>query len=249
MKIIEEGGVNTHAEKMQSFQNVDTESKNFQNQIANAQKRLKELASDNELSAEEKAKKRQEIQKQITELNNQLRQHQIEMRREQQEKEKSKSAEEMSGEEQGRLSSEEECRIVGMSQNGMRAIISANTAISHAKTQGHVNMSIESRMRVLQSEIRQDTGRGENIDLKQSELKNLEDKALRAKGAKMEILDEALRDMKKAATKEIQPDNKSGEEKKGNAEDEVSVSPAFMAKKKTDAYVKGKMFSNMDIHI
>ena len=60
---------------------TDSVSKNIQNQIANAQNQLQELSANENMSAEEKMKKRQEIQQQITDLNNQLRQHQIEQRK------------------------------------------------------------------------------------------------------------------------------------------------------------------------
>lgn len=63
-------------------QGSDAYSRNLQNQIANAQKRLKETASNQELTPEEKMKKKQEIQQEIASLNQQLRQHQMEVRRE-----------------------------------------------------------------------------------------------------------------------------------------------------------------------
>ena len=65
---------------------LDSVSKNIQNQIANAQKKLQELSSNEELSIEDKMKKRQEIQQEINNLNQQLRQHQMEQRKEQQTK-------------------------------------------------------------------------------------------------------------------------------------------------------------------
>ena len=67
----------------------DSVSKNIQNQIANAQQKLQDLSSNEELSLEDKMKKRQEIQQEITNLNQQLRQHQIEHRKEQQSKKSS----------------------------------------------------------------------------------------------------------------------------------------------------------------
>ena len=47
---------------------ADPETKNYQNQIASAQSQLQKLSSDNNISQEEKAEKRKEIQKQIMEL-------------------------------------------------------------------------------------------------------------------------------------------------------------------------------------
>ena len=67
-------------------QTTDSVSKNIRDQIANAQKQLQEISSNKEMSVEQKMKRRQEIQQQISDLNNQLRQHQIEQRKQQQEK-------------------------------------------------------------------------------------------------------------------------------------------------------------------
>lgn len=44
---------------------IDTEAKDIQNQITSKQQNLNRLSTDSEMSAEEKAKERQEIQKQI----------------------------------------------------------------------------------------------------------------------------------------------------------------------------------------
>ena len=74
-------GVNTQMGQMGMNRAADSYSHNIQNQIANAQKQLQELSSSEEMTLEEKMKKRQEIQQQISDLNMQLRQHQMEQRR------------------------------------------------------------------------------------------------------------------------------------------------------------------------
>lgn len=82
MKINGFNGTNTQTGVMGMAQANDSVSKNIQNQIANAQQKLQDLSSNEELSLEDKMKKRQEIQQEITNLNQQLRQHQIEQRKE-----------------------------------------------------------------------------------------------------------------------------------------------------------------------
>ena len=67
---------------------MDSFSINIKNEIARKQKEQQEISSNKSLSAEEKMKKRQEIQRQINDLYNQLRQHQIEQRREKQQAER-----------------------------------------------------------------------------------------------------------------------------------------------------------------
>ena len=61
----------------------DTSSKTLQNQLANTEQRLNRLSSDSKISAEEKAKERQELQKQIAELNRKLQLLQLEKEEEQ----------------------------------------------------------------------------------------------------------------------------------------------------------------------
>lgn len=68
-------------------QPVDSVSKNIQNEISDVQRKRQELSSKEDISVEEKQKKRQEMQQEISRLNAQLRQRQAEMRREKQQKE------------------------------------------------------------------------------------------------------------------------------------------------------------------
>ena len=62
MRINGFSGTNTQTGTMGMTQGNDSVSKNIQNQIANAQQKLQDLSSNEELSVEDKMKKRQEIQ-------------------------------------------------------------------------------------------------------------------------------------------------------------------------------------------
>ena len=73
-------------------QQMDSYSKSIQEQINNAQEQLQSIGENKELSPDEKMKRRQEIQKQISDLQNQLRQHQIEQQRENRQKKSSGSS-------------------------------------------------------------------------------------------------------------------------------------------------------------
>ena len=66
MKINGFNGTNTQTGAMGMAQANDSVSKNIQNQIANAQQKLQDLSSNEERSLEDKMKKRQEIQQEIT---------------------------------------------------------------------------------------------------------------------------------------------------------------------------------------
>ena len=158
-------GANTQTAQMGMNQAMDSYSKNIQNQIANAQKQLQELSSNEGMTPEEKMKKRQEIQQQISDLNMQLRQHQIEQRKEKQQA-KGSSMDEIPDGTNAKTGS----KNAGLSQASMTAMISADASIKQAKAQGSVATKMEGRAGVLKSEIKLDEARGGDATKKKEEL-------------------------------------------------------------------------------
>jgi len=193
---------------------TDSVSKNIQNQIANAQKELQELSSNKEMSIEEKMNRRQEIQQQITDLNNQLRMHQIEMRREQQQS-KSTSMDDMLG--GTRKVSNTGNQRAGLSQASMQAIISADSAISQVQSSGRVVTKMEGRAGVLEAEIKLDSARGGNVEAKQEELAEVQQKASQAQASQMNVLANANEELEEAAKTEQKTESKDD---KATIEDE-----------------------------
>ena len=167
MRINGLNGANTPAGGMNMTKATDSVSKNIQNQIANAQKQLQELSANKDMSIEEKMKKRQEIQQQITDLNNQLRQHQIEQRKEQQAKKS--SMDDMLGGSR-KTTPKAGTQSTGLSQASMKAMISADSAMAQAQVQGSVATRMEGRAGVLESEIKLDMARGDDVEKKKEEL-------------------------------------------------------------------------------
>ena len=109
---------------------MDATSKSIQKQIANAQKQLQELSSNDKMPLEEKMKKRQEIQQEISRLQQQLMQHQIEQRKQQAQK----ADLTMQQNQKPKLQEKRN----GFSQPGMQAMLSADFSIKQAKVQGNV---------------------------------------------------------------------------------------------------------------
>ena len=213
MKINGINGANTQMGQMGMNQATDSYSRNIQSQIANAQKQLQELSSNEEMTLEEKMKKRQEIQQQISDLNMQLRQHQAEQRKEKQQA-KASSMDDMIG---GTKSKAGE-KGIGMSQASMTAMISADTSIKQAKVQGSVATSMEGRAGVLESEIK--NNHGADVTKKKEELADVTQKAQAATASQMNTLAEANKAMEEAAVAERGDNKTSGakEEKTGQAE-------------------------------
>ena len=192
MKINGFNGTNTQIGAMGMAQANDSVSKNIQNQIANAKQKLQDLSSNEEMSLEDKMKKRQEIQQEINNLNQQLRQHQIEQRKEQQSKNSSSMDDMVAG-----TKNTSAKKGTGLSQAGMRAMISADSSMKQAKVQGSMATQMEGRAGVLESEIKQDAGKG-NTEKKEEELADLQAKAQSATASQMSSLSDANKSMEAA---------------------------------------------------
>ena len=219
MKINGFNGANTQIGGMNMMQSNDFVSKNLQNQIANAQKQLQELSSNKEMSLEEKMKKRQEIQQQISVLNNQLRQHQIEQRKEQQAK-KSSMDDMLGGSKQA--APKAGSQGTGLSQASMKAIISADSAMAQAQVQGSVATKMEGRAGVLESEIKLDSARGGDAKAKKEELAEVEQKAVQAESAQMNTLATANKELEEALRADQQIEKADDKDKKTDKKDAVS---------------------------
>lgn len=171
---------------------TDSVSRNIRNQIANAQKKLQELSSNEEMTTEQKMKRRQEIKQEITSLNQQLRQHQIEQRKEKQVK--ASSAEDLTGGRKTEKTASEE-KGLGMSQTSMQALVSAGNAMKQAKVQGSTVTKMEGRAGVLESEIKLDAQRGMDTAKKEEELADMQKKAQAAAASQIETLTDINKNM------------------------------------------------------
>ena len=222
-------GANTQTARIGMNQAMDSYSRNIQNQIANAQKQLQELSSNEEMTLEEKMKKRQEIQQQISDLNMQLRQHQMEQRKaERSEKQQAKgsSMDDMLGVKGANTDS----RSAGISQANMAAMISADTSLKQAKIQGNVASAFEGRAGVLEIEIKLDEaratgGKTANTEGKKAELAEAEQKAMDVTKAQAETLGEAnkaLEEAKKADEQAADKDTKATDAEEEKTKDNVS---------------------------
>lgn len=211
MKIHGLNGVGVQSGTAQMTQEADSFSKNIQNQIANAQKRLQDLSSNEDVSIEEKMKKRQEIQQEITNLNQQLRQHQIEQRKEKQAK--NSSAQDLTGSaNNGKAATKE--KSSGLSQVSMQAMISADSSMKQAKVQGSVATRMEGRSGILESEIKLDAQRGMDTQKKEEELANVQQKAQEAMTSQMGTLADASKNIQEASQVELQNGNSEKKENK-----------------------------------
>lgn len=197
---------------------MDSTSKNIQNQIANAQKKLQELSSNTEMGVEEKMKKRQEIQQEITSLQQQLRQHQIMQRNEQQRK--ASMDDMLPARNQDSNTGKASGNGNGLSQAGMQAMISADSSIKQAKVQGRTVSKLEGRTGVLEAEIKQDTGKT-GVEKKQEELASLQQKAMEASAAQISSLAEAVKDVQEAVKAEQAAGGTDNKEDKDNKTNEI----------------------------
>ena len=193
---------------------MDPESKNLQQQIDRLQQELKEVSANQDMPADTKMKKRQEIQKQISELEIQLRQHQIEARKEERQKKKEESSFDdlMGTKPQEKVNANQN---VGMSAGSMEAMISAGASVKQANVNGSTAKKMEGKANVLEAEISLDGGRGgsSNVGLKEAELAEAKEAAEKATASQMDSLVQAGETLQSAA-KDEKADKREGEEEK-----------------------------------
>lgn len=173
---------------------TDSVSRNIQNQIANAQKKLQDLSSNTEMEPEEKMKKRQEIQQEIASLNQQLRQHEIELRKEQQSKRN--PLDDMLGSSGKARAAKSGKTSSGLSQASMKALVSADSSMKLSQVQGSVATQMNGRAGILEAEIKQDAGRG--VEKKKEELEDVQKKAQDAVSSQMSELASANKKIEEA---------------------------------------------------
>lgn len=220
---------------------VDAQSRAIQKQIEDARKRLQEVSVNKDLSAEEKMKKRQEIQKEISDLNMQLRQHQAEVRKQEQE-EKRAASEAAKGNQ--KTAGEES----GFSTEGMQAVLSADASLKQAEVQEGTAKKMEGRANVLAAEIKQDGSRGTDTSAKEAELAEARHRAETAEASGMNTLkeanwkaegaSEATQDgrVKEADTK-TETEEEKAEEEKAQQTDKEGAGADDTARKEPGMYV------------
>lgn len=147
----------------------DTGVKNIQNEITNKQQRLYRLSSDSEMSAEEKAKERQEIQTQIAELNRKLRMLRMEKEEELKDAEKEQEQKTVINENQKKelfqkdntkdISDEaikEQSKKVNIPPQNIQKMLVAGSLMQKERIQQSVIHKKEATERILESEINLD---------------------------------------------------------------------------------------------
>lgn len=228
--------VGTSAGTMGMNQASDSISKDLLRQIDEVKKKLQELSSNEDMSMEEKMKKRQELQKQITDLNSQLRQHQVDLRRKATEEARKQKTQDSA--EQGVADENKKAgnrgkgqQAAGLSKGSMQAMISADGSMKQAKVQGSVARQMEGKAGVLEAEIKLDAGRGGSTQAKEKELAAVKDKAESATAAQMDTLSKANETVENARDAE----GDTIQSKKEDKEKNPKVNDAKEDSKATDA--------------
>ena len=231
---------NTISWSMKMNQGTDAISKNLQSQIANAQKQIQSLGENKDISPEEKIKKRQEIQKQISDLQNQLRQHQIEQRK--QNRQNSTSMDDMLGGQ--RQSGNNTGSNMGLSDSSMQAIISADAAMSQTKVQGAVRSQMEGQAHVLKGEIKMEESRGGNTEKLKEKLSELESKVEDLSISQME----SLSDINHKINESVKSDKDDKTEDDEEIGENVSVNGNFKVNTVETGFTQ-VVGSNVDINL
>ena len=188
------------AERTVKQEPVDAISKSIEDEISDVQ-RQRQQVSKQDLSADEKMKKRQELQQEISRLNNQLRQRQAEARKKQNKEKAAKEREaenvKTDNEKKEQLAAakkdetkekETEGKTVEMQDAkkervNEQTVVSADVTVSQVRLQNKVVSGIRNDINILEGEIRQDKARGENVDDKEEQLEKNQNRLYRASSA------------------------------------------------------------------
>lgn len=173
--------LNTNIQNMptSAISTSEKECENLQNQINGKEQLLKRLSTDPEKTSEEKARERQEVQKQIQELNRKLRLLQMEKEEEAQKAEKEKE-QKVQEEEQVKTKEKEKAqkRTDGMEEEtpqleNLQKMLASDSNIHQNRIQEKVAARQEAKMKVLETEIKSDKLYGTDTTTKQEELSEL----------------------------------------------------------------------------
>jgi len=177
-----------------SISPTDSETKSIQNEITSQSQRLNRLSSDSEMSAEEKAKKRQEIQKEIAELNRKLRMLRMQQKeddkkaQEEQEAktsvikeqiaETSKEETENKSSENGLKDSEkedalEQLKKTSIPPQNIKKLLEAGTLLQKERIQQSVSHKETSAENILEAEIKSDKLYGTDTSAKEEKLASM----------------------------------------------------------------------------
>lgn len=176
----------------------DAETKRLQSQIEEVWRQIQNVTADENMTIEQKQKKKQELEEKMADLQDQLQQHLSEQRREQQE-ERIKTAEQKPYDE-----------------TGMQSVISSEATMKYAEIQEAAADRMENRAVVLKSEMELDAGRNRGpIKSKEKELMKEEQGAENARSSQMQILGKTNRNLADAVEAEQDPEEarKEKEEK------------------------------------
>lgn len=185
----------------------DSRIQAYQQQIAQLQQKLQDLAQNDELTMEEKMRKRQEINQQIHTAEQQMRQVQREIR-EEQNKAKKDSFDEM-------VSAPKKKGADSMSSNKMRSIIAGDQAMKQADGNMQLATEMEGRARVLAGEIATDQQRGVDTTKKEEELAGVEERTDLLKADAIKVAAEAADEIQETSDEErTEKKDPSGEDSK-----------------------------------
>lgn len=231
--------------QMTNVQPVDSVSKGIENEIFNVQRQMRALSSKEDISVEERMKKRQEYQQEISRLNAELRQRKEEALKERQKETLSETKQTENGEK--RTAKKSDFSEQALTDN--RAFFAANSYMEQAKSEDGVIARIEGGIAVLKGEINLDKIRGMNVEPKQEELAAQRKRVQKASASQSSILGKARKTMQAAEQAKIEraegrPEKKVEKEGKDRV---ILKSTNFSKEKKQEE--QPPFYTSLGIHI
>ncbi len=235
-------------------QPVDSVSKGIENEIFNVQRQMRALSSKEDISVEERMKKRQEYQREISRLNAQLRQRKEEALKEEQKEQAVKERQKEALSETKQTENDEKRTVKKPEFNEQaltdnRAILAANSYMEQAKSEDGVIARIEGGIAVLKGEINLDKIRGMDVEPKKEELAAQRKRVQKASASQSSVLGKARKTMQAAEQTKIEraegrPEKKVEMEGKDRV---ILKSTNFSKEKKQEG--QPPFYTSLGIHI
>lgn len=193
-------------------QKTDTVAQGLQRQIQRTEEQIAKLSEQENLTPEEKQKKKKELEEKLNSLKQQLQQHEIEKKKAEQEEKTRKIQEELEKKEAERREQRGEEERNGMSNAGMHAMIFAGKSMEQANAIHRVKTSMEGEAHRLKGAIAAEESRGGDVSELKSQLGELEGRIGEVTADIVKKYGEANQKMKQAAEMDKKRNDKMKDE-------------------------------------
>lgn len=184
-----------------NLQKKDSIKEGLRNQILNIQKQISSIFENKTLSEEQKKLMQKDLKEKLDELNKQMMERELEIRKQQEEKQEEKVKEQLKIDNSN-----------GSNQDEMIDLFRLTNGLSKVKQQRVTSVKIKGNIRILESEIKLDEGRGLDVSKKREQLSEMKKRIGNIDKTITDTMKNINSEMKTAIKKDVNEDKVENEE-------------------------------------